>query len=107
MGIEKEKETEADLKALKEEGLGAEMKKEIDTRENLARTIAGAEKEEILAKRTEDQGKGETLVEITGKKKRKSLGEKKRGTDREVKREKERTIEETDDSPLFSFCNLR
>merc|ERR1719245_2466371 len=66
---------------------------------------------------TEDQGKGETLVEITGKKKRKSLGikkkgqeaeiEKKRGTDREVKREKERTIEETDDSPLFSFCNLR
>merc|ERR1719450_1780573 len=65
---------------------------------------------------TEDQVKGETLVEITGKK-RKSMGlkkegqeaeiEEKRGTDREVMIEEERTTEETDDSPLFSFCNLR
>merc|ERR1719445_1444785 len=62
---------------------------------------------------TEDQGKGETLVKITGKKKRKPMGikkegqeaeiEKKRGTDREVMIEKERTREETDDSPLFSL----
>merc|ERR1719347_1509386 len=41
---------------------------------------------------TEDRGKGETLVEITGKKKRKSMGLKKEGQEAEIEKKKRKSM---------------